>query len=295
MLVPTVKAPVDLIGAVLDSLTSKNTRAAYSRELRLFTAFCAESGLDLSRMTVQLYRSHLMAQGKSSSATNLALSAVKCLVREAAEQGCLDDGTAGAILRIRGVEKRGRRIGNWLSLEDAKRLIDAPDRSTQIGRRDSALLALLVGGALRREEAAALTVDQWQERDGRWLLADILGKHHRVRSVVLPTWAVQRIAEWISEIGPGRILRGFDRFGNQTDSITGGGIAWVIKRYAGDLGLTLACHDCRRTAAALMDEGGAPLQGIRDHLGHGSVTVTEKYLGQIRLTKNPAVDKMGLG
>ena len=64
-----------------------------------------------------------------------------------------------------------------------------PDTSTLKGRRDRALLAVMVGCGLRREETAALTLEHIQQRDGRWVIVDLIGKGARVRSVPMPSWA----------------------------------------------------------------------------------------------------------
>ena len=53
----------------------------------------------------------------------------------------------------------GRRMGNWLTRDQAKELLAVPDRSTLKGKRDYRILALLVGCALCRRELAKLGVD----------------------------------------------------------------------------------------------------------------------------------------
>jgi site-specific recombinase XerD len=62
----------------------------------------------------------------------------------------------------------GVRAGNWLTRPQAEALINCPDASTLKGKRDRAVLALLVGCGLRRGEAVSLTVADIQPRDGRW-------------------------------------------------------------------------------------------------------------------------------
>ena len=54
--------------------------------------------------------------------------------------------------------------------------------------RDHAILAVLFGWGLRRSEVAALTVTHVQQRDGRWCIVDLAGKHSPVRTVPVPTW-----------------------------------------------------------------------------------------------------------
>ena len=74
------------------------------------------------------------------------------------------------------ISQKGTRLGNWLTREQAKDLLAVPDRSTLKGKRDYVILALLVGCALRRNELAELDVATIQQREGRWVLADLEGQ-----------------------------------------------------------------------------------------------------------------------
>jgi site-specific recombinase XerD len=73
-----------------------------------------------------------------------------------------------------------------IALEQAKELLAVPDRSTIKGKRDYAILALLVGCALRRQELAELDVEKIQMREGRWVIADLRGRGGRIRTVAIP-------------------------------------------------------------------------------------------------------------
>jgi site-specific recombinase XerD len=70
----------------------------------------------------------------------------------------------------------------------AEEMINAPDTDTLKGKRDRAVLAVMIGCGLRREEAALLAFDHIQQRDGRWIV-DLVGKHGRVRTVPMSSWA----------------------------------------------------------------------------------------------------------
>ncbi|HLY15961.1 MAG TPA: tyrosine-type recombinase/integrase, partial [Bryobacteraceae bacterium] len=81
--------------------------------------------------------------------------------------------------RARGVGRRGVRLGNWLDRRQAERLIQAPNTATLRGKRDHALFAVLIGCGLRRSEAVNLTFAHIQQREQRWVIVDLLGKHGR--------------------------------------------------------------------------------------------------------------------
>ena len=90
------------------------------------------------------------------STVNVRLAAVRKLVTEARAHGMLSAEEAAHLTDIPNIRRRGTRLGNWLTKEQAKELLQIPDRETLKGKRDYAILALLVGCALRRRELAQL-------------------------------------------------------------------------------------------------------------------------------------------
>ena len=78
-----------------------------------------------------------------------------------------------------------------------------------------------MGCGLRRAEAAALTVEQVQQRDSRWVIVDLRGKHGRIRTVPVPAWVKQAVDGWCEDAGitGGRILRSLNRHGQITGDL----------------------------------------------------------------------------
>ena len=131
------------------------------------------------------------------------------LAVEAADNGLLAPELANGITRVKGVASKGIRLGNWLSVQQAQKLLNAPDATTLKGLRDRAILGVLLGCGLRRSEVAALTFRHFQQRDGRWCIVDLVGKHGRVRTSPMPTWVKVAIDAWASpaEITGGSVFR----------------------------------------------------------------------------------------
>jgi site-specific recombinase XerC len=195
----TVRNPLEPVKQlVLDAVPSRLTKTMYSIALDEFFAWWAklEPRPAFNRAAVQAYRASLETRGLSAATVNQKLSAIRKLAQEASYNGLLDATLAQGIRDVRGAKMQGTRTGNWLTKAKAERLIDAPDASTLKGRRDRAILMLMIGGGLRRSEVAALTMGHIQERDGRWCIVDRVGKHGRVRTVPMPPWAKTAIDEW---------------------------------------------------------------------------------------------------
>lgn len=134
----------------------------------------------LDKATVQAYKAKLQADGLAPSTVNLQLSAVRKLAAEAADNGVLDQGIANGIGKVRHIKTADAWAGNWLTQDQTRRLLNAPDVATIKGLRDRAVLAVMVGCGLRRSEVAALSVEHIPQREGRWVIVDLVGKGPRV-------------------------------------------------------------------------------------------------------------------
>jgi site-specific recombinase XerD len=295
-----------LIQVVLDSVDSPETKRSYGRALRDFMAWYDSAGRPtLNKATVQRYAAELGENGLSAGNINLRLSAIRKLAGEAADNGALPETIANGIKNVKGIRQEGRRSGNWLTQDQAQTLLNTPDTSTLKGLRDRAILAILVGCGLRRQEAARLTFNHIQQRDGRWVIVDLVGKRNKTRSIPMPNWAKQAIDEWalaaamadgyLDPIDSGYVFRSIHKGGYiNGDSMSDQAIADVVRLYAGKCGFEIAAHDLRRTFAKLAHRGGSGLDQIQLSLGHASIKTTERYLGVEQDLTDAPCDRLGL-
>ena len=225
----------------------------------------------------------LEARGLGSSSIIIRMSAIRKLAGEAADNGLLAPELAQGISRVKSVKSTGIRVGNWLSQRQAQGLLSAPDISKVRGLRDRVILAVLLGCGLRRSEVAALTLAHVQQRDGRWCIVDLVGKHGRVRTAPMPTWVKVAIDAWTSPacVTDGHVFRPVNRAGAVTCDRLGEKVVWqMLRQYAAEVGVPgIAPHDLRRTCAKLCRAAGGELEQIQLLLGHASIQTTERYLG----------------
>src|SRR5215469_15208501 len=187
---------------VLDSVSSPITKRVYNLGLDEFFAWYAqEPRPGFTKATVAAWRVALEARGLGAVSINIRITAVRKLAVEAADNGLLAPELANGITRVKGVATKGVRLGNWLTAKQAQALLNAPDAGTIKGLRDRAILAVLLGCGLRRSEVAALMFNHIQQRDGRWCVVDLVGKHGRVRTVPMPTWVKVAIDAWTGAAG----------------------------------------------------------------------------------------------
>lgn len=298
-LIPTEQQQREITSLVLDGLDSEHSKRAYGKALSDFAIWYEEQGRPgLSKRTVQRYKAVLVESGLSAATVNLRLSAIRKLVVEAADNDLLDPNIAAAIGRVKSVKAAGVRLGNWLDKDQAQALINAPNPRTLKGARDRAILAVLIGTGIRRSEVARLTFEHLQQREGRWVILDLVGKRKRVRTVPMPSWAKAAVDWWAEKAGissQGRVFRSFRRGDRLAgSSMTAQAIYDVVRKYSEALGLGTSAHDTRRTYSKLAEKGGADLRQIQLTLGHASIRTTELYLGTEQDLVDAPCDRLGL-
>jgi site-specific recombinase XerD len=285
--------------AVLDSLRSPESQRSYRRSIDDFVRwYCSEPRLSFNKTVVTRYRIHLEDQQLAPGTVNVRLAAVRRLAYEAADTGLLSPELAAGIRRVKGSKKLGIRLGNWLTVDEARTLWQLPSSNTLKGTRDRAILAVLLGCGLRRGELIQLTWDHLQRREDHWAIVDLVGKAGHIRTVPMPDWVKRTIDEWLNaaDIRHGKLFRCVCRKGTVWGTEITEKVVWhVVKEYATRLGISkLAPHDLRRSCARLCHTAGGELEQIQFLLGHVSVQTTEKYLGCKQRLRDAVNDRIGI-
>jgi site-specific recombinase XerD len=261
---------------VLNSVVSDHSKRNYAKALDEVFALCEDRKQPLSRALLMEYRAAMPEKGLSASTVNVRLSAVRKLIGEAQSNGIIGAEEAANLAGVPNLSQKGTRMGNWLTREQAKDLLTVPDRSKIKGKRDYAILALLLGCAMRRQELASLDVGGIEMREGRWVLPDLFGKGGRVRTVAIPLWVKHGTDAWMiaAKIEDGRS---------------------VVEQSAKQIGIEhFGAHDLRRTCAKLCRKNGGDLEQIKFLLGHSSIQTTERYLGSEQDLVVAVNDNLGL-
>jgi site-specific recombinase XerD len=285
--------------AVLDSLRSPESKRGYQHAIDEFIQwYCSEPRLSFNKIVVTRFRIALENRGLAAGTINGRLAAVRRLAYEAADAGLLSPELAAGIRRVKGVKKLGVRLGNWLTADEARRLWQAPDAKTLKGKRDRAILAVLLGCGLRRRELADLDFTHLQQREEHWAIVDLVGKGGHIRTVPVPAWVKATVDAWAgaAELETGRLFRCVCRAGKcWGDGVTERLVWHVVKQYAAELGFRgVAPHDLRRSCAKLCHAAGGELEQIQFLLGHVSVQTTERYLGCKQRIRGAVNDRIGI-
>jgi site-specific recombinase XerD len=280
------KASMDeLIGMVIATCVSAQTRRAYRAQLVKFMT----SGLPLNREGVALFLQSERDNGNGYATMGILVAAIRKLATEAQMRGLMTFEELSLIKSVKPGKQYKTRAGHWLTANQAFDLLDVPDRSTYWGKRDAAILSLMLGCGLRRAEMAAMRWTHYQTREDRPCLVDFKGKGDKLRTIPVPTWAQEdvdawRVAQQQEPPAPEYSLRHLERRRpRDTQFIAGGMTGMTVHRlvsyYGHRAGHTLAPHDLRRSLAQMLRKSGAPLEQIQATLGHESIETTALYLG----------------
>lgn len=285
--------------AVLESLRSPESKRGYRHAIDDFIQwYCSEPRLSFNKVVVTRFRIALENRGLAAGTINGRLAAVRRLAYEAADAGLLSPDLAAGIRRVKGIKKLGVRLGNWLTAEEARRLWQAPDAKTLKGKRDRAILAVLLGCGLRRRELAELDFAHLQQREEHWAIVDLVGKGGHIRTVPVPAWVKATLDAWggAAELATGKLFRCVCRAGKCGGEGVTERLVWhVVKQYAAELGFrAVAPHDLRRSCAKLCHAAGGELEQIQFLLGHVSVQTTERYLGCKQRIRGAVNDRIGI-
>lgn len=209
---------------------------------------------------VSAIRAQLLHSYSPATARRM-LSALRGVLRECWRAGLL---TAEARDRLCDVPPvRGSRLqaGRALAPAEVAALLE---RATA---RDRALLGVLVGGGLRRAEAASLASPD-VSMDGSEAVLRVIGKGDKERTVYLAGWPAEALARWLPAAGGGSL------FGLGT----GNAVAKAVKRLARRAGVaSMSPHDLRRTYASRSLDAGVDLATLQALMGHADPRTTARY------------------
>ena len=253
--------------------------------------------LKLSKALVNRYKAMLIDKELAPATINQRLAAARRLTQEMADNGLLEAGGAAAISKVPGLRLYGVRIGIWLTSARARELLGTPDPGSVRGKRDRAILSVLLGCGIRRDEAAAVAVEQFRMVEDWWVIADLVGKHGRIRTVAVPLWAKAAVDKWCraASIVAGRLFREITKCGAVTgEGITGQAVYDIVLAHAQKVDPKVRPHDLRRSFARLAHEGHAPIEQLSITLGHASIATTERFIAAKQLFRVAPCDVLDL-
>jgi len=267
------------------NLDNPRTRRAYQSDLREFMAFVGirspHEFRQVNRSHVLAWRTSLEQRGLQGASTRRKLAALSSLFEYLCDSHAVTQNPVKGVKRPRVDTYEGKTPA--LADGQARHLLDAPDASTVKGKRDRAMLAVLLYHGLRRAELCALDVGDLQDRRGVKHLR-IHGKGGKLRYVPLHPSAAARIEDYLEHAGhagdkPGPLFRAL-RNPRDDGRLSDMGVYRTVLQYGQALGLDMPMfgpHAMRATAATNALEHGADIAKVQEWLGHANIQTTRIY------------------
>ena len=237
---------------------------------------------------VAALRGKLLSDGKAPATINKALAALRQIMRHAQLLGFVDDEEIRKLAQVRNATGRRPQPGRALDAGELEALCRACDDGTNAGARDAAIVALMAGMGLRRAEAAAADIADYDAREG---VLRVRGKGDRARLAYAPPGARAALEAWLAVRGqaPGPLLAPVLKAGAVVrGAITGKSLALRVRLRARRAGILhphaadeskrrCSPHDLRRTFISRALDRGLDLAMVQSLAGHVSPVTTARY------------------
>jgi integrase/recombinase XerD len=235
-----------------------------------------EGVLDVARISPSDISSFILCEARrwSIGTAKRTVTALRSLLRYLHLQGAISVDLSAAVPAVAGYRLAG--LPKALDPDQVKGLLRSVDRRTPLGRRDYAVLLLMVRLGLRACEVAALDLEDVHWGQGEMT---IRGKGGRQDTLPLPQDVGQALADYLRRARPSTTCRGlFLSAVAPHRRITLSAVKGTVRRAGKRIGLArLGTHRLRHTAATRMLQGGASLPEIAQVLRHRSLATTVIY------------------
>jgi integrase/recombinase XerD len=264
----------------------ENTRKKYRDSLHVFINWLTRNGdvINPVRQTIIAYKKSLIESGKASSTVDNYLVSVRQFFKYLEESGIHDNVAAG-------VHSPKKYIGyrkGYLKPEEVNKLLSCINRNTLQGKRDYAIINLMVRTGMRCIEVARADIRDLTIEGNHWIIM-IQGKGHweKDRALGLSDKVVAPIKAYLNELGcitelsPLFCNHSYVSKDTRISTLT---ISKIIKKYLRLIGINdskITAHSLRHTAAITALRNGASLSEVQHMLGHRSPNTTMIYLRAI--------------
>ena len=281
----------------LNRNASAHTSAAYESDVTQFLAFVAQfrgvaietlepSHLDLG--AIRAFMADLYRQGHARTSVARKLSALRAFSRYLRREGWIENDPAALAVG----PKREQKIPAHLSVDEMSRLLEMPDVSAALGRRDRAILELFYASGLRLSELVGLDLE---EVNLRARMVRVMGKGAKERLVPFNSTTEQSLRAWLADRASLRTAKPraqspkpkaqspnnaeplFVNF--RGARLTGRSVQRLVARYvaACSTRFGISPHALRHSFATHLLERGADLRAIQELLGHVQLSTTQRY------------------
>ncbi len=261
---------------------SDHTIESYRTDLEAFAQFLRSDGVsrlsDVHKDTVRSFLARLIEQDYSRRSVARKIATLRSFFKFLRLKKVVLSNPA---LTVK-TPKLDRNLPAFLDEPSMERMLNLPDRCTQKGQRDAAILEMFYSTGIRLAELINLNVGDVDRVGG---VIKVTGKGRKERVVPIGRRALQSVDTYLStRFKNGDWQRASET--NQAVFVTENGkrmypqaIGTIVKRYIGEVSELekKSPHVLRHTFATHLLNRGADLQSVKELLGHASLSTTQIY------------------
>jgi len=270
----------------VEKSASRLTLSSYRTDLLQFLDFVAQKyglavqdvGEDLlNHKNVREYLGHMQRQGLSRASIARKLAALRSFVRFLCRENIIEHNPIAAV----NTPRQDKKLPRFLYPPEIDLLLNAPDTSRALGKRDRALLEMAYATGLRVSELVGINKQDinWDEE-----LVKVTGKGDKERIVPVGKRARQALKQYLDESWPELNIKKdntnpalfLNRFGER---ISSRGVRNIVNKYVEQVALNhkASPHTLRHSFATHMLNNGADLRSVQELLGHVKLSTTQIY------------------
>lgn len=264
-----------------DKNYANNTIKTYERALKSFSNYLVKNNTSLLEIEPIHIRNYLAELGKQNYARRsiiLTLSVIKSFYKEVYKQNLIDYNPSDVI----DFPHKSLTLPFFLEQEEVIKLMDAVPLDSCNGIRDRAILEVLYSTGMRVTELVRLTINDLNLQEGT---ARCIGKGDKQRIVMLGEYAMETLAQYLTQVRPNLILHDSKNHPRQVflshngRELSRSFIFRMIRNYGvkAKLNKKVSPHMLRHSFASNMLKNNADLRTLQALLGHSSIQTTEIY------------------
>ena len=267
----------------LNRNASDHTIEAYDSDISQLLAFAAVQlekpraaiePADLDLGMIRQFMGELYRQGQSRASVSRKLSALRTFVKFLRREGWLESDPAALAVSPR----REVKVPAHLSVDEMSRLLEMPDTSEPLGRRDRAILEFFYASGLRLSELVGLDLED-VNLSGR--IVRVFGKGAKERLIPFNESTRNAVRAWLQDravvCGEKRVDALFVNF--RGTRLSGRSVQRLVAKYvtACSTRFGISPHALRHSFATHLLQRGADLRAIQELLGHVQLSTTQRY------------------
>lgn len=238
----------------------------------------------IDNLTIREFLGVLYQKGNRKASVARKLATLRSFMKFLSMQAAIQSNPAKNVSS----PKLDKRLPDYLTLDSVTELVEAPDTTSDLGKRDRSILELLYGSGLRVGELVGLNLGDLSLSEG---LVRVVGKGRKERIVPFGSRATEALQDYLKVRGrsirtilPSKTIKGkpageavFLNF--RGGRLTARSVGNIVDHHVGLLAQKLKVHPhtLRHTFATHMLSAGADLRAIQELLGHESLSTTQKY------------------